>query len=145
MLSSSQQRPRGLVGKYSDHQRSVVSGISTLELERPPLFAASDPPAQSPKGAPPDFSLHIAPLNLELAPGKIIETVGYNGTALGPMLRVKEGQRVTIEVCNDSDVPELVHWHRLMVPSEGDGTMEEGTPMVPVGARPRYSIRTLAS
>ena len=28
----------------------------------------------------PDYSLRIAPLRLELGPGKVIETFGYNGT-----------------------------------------------------------------
>ena len=34
----------------------------------------------------PDYSLRIAPLRLELAPGKVIETFGYNGTVPGPVL-----------------------------------------------------------
>jgi len=80
------------------------------------------------------FSLQIAPVKLELAPKQIVQTIGYNGSAPGPLLRVKEGQRVTVDVRNDSDVPELVHWHGFYVPSEVDGSMEEGTPMVAPGA-----------
>jgi FtsP/CotA-like multicopper oxidase with cupredoxin domain len=53
---------------------------------------------------------------------------------------MKEGQQVTMEVHNDSDVPELVHWHCLYVPSEVDGAMEEGTPMVPAGGSRQYSF-----
>jgi len=86
------------------------------------------------------FSLRIAPVNLELAPGQIIQTVGYNGSAPGPLLRMKEGQQVTVDVQNDSDVAELVHWHGLFVPSEVDGAMEEGTPMVPAGGSRQYSF-----
>ena len=56
------------------------------------------------------------------------------------MLRVKEGQRVTVDVKNDSDVAELVHWHGLYVSSEVDGAMEEGTPMVPTGGSRQYSF-----
>lgn len=55
-------------------------------------------------------------------------------------MRVKEGQQVTVTVRNDSDVPELVHWHGLHVPSEVDGAMEEGTPMVPAGGSQQYSF-----
>jgi len=36
--------------------------------------------------------------------------------------------------------PELVHWHGLFVPSEVDGSEEEGTPMVPPGGVRRYSF-----
>jgi FtsP/CotA-like multicopper oxidase with cupredoxin domain len=56
------------------------------------------------------------------------------------LLRIKEGQQVTVDVQNDSDVPELVHWHGLFVPSEVDGAMEEGTPMVPAGGSRQYSF-----
>ena len=84
-----------------------------------------------------DFSIRIAPVKLELAPGTVIETVGYNGTAPGPILRMREGKRVTVDVHNDSDVDELVHWHGQFVPSDVDGSMEEGTPMVPAHGQPQ--------
>src|SRR5206468_489897 len=86
------------------------------------------------------FSLRIAPVKLELSPGQTIQTIGYNGSVPGPLLRVKEGQQVTVDVQNSSDVPELVHWHGLYVPSEVDGAMEEGTPMVPSGGSRQYSF-----
>ena len=86
------------------------------------------------------FSLRIAPVKLELSPGQIIQTIGYNGSVPGPMLRMKEGQQVTVDIQNDSDVAELVHWHGLFVPSEVDGAMEEGTPMVPAGGSRKYSF-----
>ena len=76
------------------------------------------------------MTVHIAPVTLELAPGRIIQTVGYNGAVPGPIIRLREGQQTTIKVINDTDVPELVHWHGLFVPPEVDGAMEEGTPMV---------------
>src|SRR4029450_4846931 len=87
------------------------------------------------------FSLRIAPVNLELAPGQTVQTVGYNGSAPGPLLRMNEGHTVTVDVQNDSDVAELVHWHGLFVPSEVDGAMEEGTPLVPAGgSRQSYFV-----
>ncbi|HTN72266.1 MAG TPA: multicopper oxidase domain-containing protein [Methylomirabilota bacterium] len=86
------------------------------------------------------FSLRITPVKLELAPKQIVQTIGYNGSAPGPLLRVKEGQRVIVNVRNDSDVAELVHWHGLYVPSEVDGAMEEGTPMVPAGGSRQYAF-----
>jgi FtsP/CotA-like multicopper oxidase with cupredoxin domain len=88
----------------------------------------------------PDFTLRIGPLNLEIQPGKVVRTTGYNGAAPGPLLRFREGQSVTIEVINGSTVPELVHWHGLRVASEVDGSMEEGTPMLAPGTSARYSF-----
>jgi FtsP/CotA-like multicopper oxidase with cupredoxin domain len=87
-----------------------------------------------------DFTLQIAPMMVELAPQVVISTIGYNNKVPGPLLRVREGQLVTIDVMNDTDVPEYVHWHGLFVPSEVDGAEEEGTPPIPPHGRRRYQF-----
>ena len=43
---------------------------------------------------------------------------------------MREGKPVTVEVINDTDTPEFVHWHGMLIPSEVDGTEEEGSPVV---------------
>src|SRR4051794_11017575 len=73
----------------------------------------------------PDHSLRIAPLRLELAAGKVIDTFAYNGTVPGPVLRLREGRQVSIDIRNDTDIDDIIHWHGLYVPSEADGAMEE--------------------
>jgi FtsP/CotA-like multicopper oxidase with cupredoxin domain len=78
-----------------------------------------------------DFTLRIAVGLVELAPAHIVSTTLYNGQFPGPLVRFKEGQRVTVDVYNDTDTPELVHWHGQMIPSDVDGASEEGTPFVP--------------
>jgi FtsP/CotA-like multicopper oxidase with cupredoxin domain len=88
-------------------------------------------PAASKEIASTDFKLQIAPVTIELADNRIISTVGYNGTSPGPLLRMKEGVPVTVNVTNETDVPEYVHFHGLLIPSEVDGSEEEGTPVVP--------------
>jgi FtsP/CotA-like multicopper oxidase with cupredoxin domain len=87
-----------------------------------------------------DFSLRIAPMLVELAPQVVLSTIGYSNKVPGPLLRVREGQRVTVDVVNDTDVPEFVHWHGLLVPSEVDGAEEEGTPPVPPHGKRRYQF-----
>ncbi|MGA3295522.1 MAG: multicopper oxidase domain-containing protein [Candidatus Acidiferrales bacterium] len=87
-----------------------------------------------------DFTLRIAPIALELAPSRFISTIGYNGTSPGPILRMREGKPVKIDVINDTDASELVHWHGLFVSPEVDGAEEEGTPMIPPGSRRRYEF-----
>jgi len=83
--------------------------------------------------AAPDYTLRIAPLRLELAPDKVIDTFGYNGTVPGPLIRVREGRQVSIDIRNDTDIDDIIHWHGLYVPSTSDGAMEEGSPMVERG------------
>ena len=86
------------------------------------------------------FSLRIAPTIVELAPQVAISTIGYNDKVPGPLVRVREGQSVIVDVMNDTDVPEYVHWHGLLVASEVDGAEEEGTPSVPPHGQRRYQF-----
>jgi FtsP/CotA-like multicopper oxidase with cupredoxin domain len=87
-----------------------------------------------------DYTLRIAPVTVELAPDHILSTIGYNGSSPGPVLRMREGKPITVDVINDTDVPELVHWHGLLIPPEVDGVDEEGTPAVPPRGRRRYEL-----
>jgi FtsP/CotA-like multicopper oxidase with cupredoxin domain len=86
------------------------------------------------------FRLQIAPMMVELAPQVVLSTIGYSNQVPGPLLRVREGEAVSVEVVNDTDVPEYVHWHGLLVPSEVDGVEEQGTPPVPPHGRRRYQF-----
>ena len=101
------------------------------------LAAAAIPAVRALAGNP-DFSLRIGPVTVELAPKRTVKTTGYNGTSPGPLLRMREGQMVTLDVINDTDSANLVHWHGLHIPSEVDGSVEEGTPMVPAHGQSRY-------
>jgi FtsP/CotA-like multicopper oxidase with cupredoxin domain len=94
-------------------------------------------PPDNPKA---DITIHISPVEIEVAPRRIIKTTGYNGSAPGPVLRLREGQSVTVDVFNETRDSEVVHWHGLFIPSEVDGSEEEGTPMVPPGGIRRYSF-----
>lgn len=51
-----------------------------------------------------DYSLRIAPLQLDLAPGKVIQTFAYNDSVPGPVFRLREGREVSIDIHNDSDI-----------------------------------------
>lgn len=88
----------------------------------------------------PDFELHIAPVRVEIAPGHVFKTTGFNGTVPGPLIRCAGGKPITIEVHNDTSSPDITHWHGLMIPSSVDGAMEEGTPVIPAHASARYTF-----
>lgn len=88
----------------------------------------------------PDYTLEIGAVTLELAPRHTVKTTGYNGSVPGPLLRLKEGRAVTIDVTNRTDHPEVVHWHGLFLPVDVDGALEEGTPPIPAGATTRLSF-----
>jgi blue copper oxidase len=43
------------------------------------------------------------------------------GSYLGPIIRVRKGQRVRVHLENHVDEPTIIHWHGLLVPPEMDG------------------------
>lgn len=88
----------------------------------------------------PDVTLRIEPVTLDLGPKASVRTIGYNGQVPGPVIRMREGRLFTAEVNNQSNGPELLHWHGLHIAPEVDGAMEEGTPMIAPNASQRYSF-----
>ncbi|MGE5204127.1 MAG: multicopper oxidase family protein [Chlamydiota bacterium] len=104
---------------------STVSG----EPETPPQAAGAA-----------DYTIRIAASPVEIAAKKIISTTTYNGQFPGPLLRFKEGQQVTVDIYNDTDTPEQLHWHGQIVPVDVDGAAEEGTPFVPARGKRRISF-----
>jgi FtsP/CotA-like multicopper oxidase with cupredoxin domain len=79
----------------------------------------------------PDYVLRIGASPVEIAPKHIVSTITYNGQFPGPLLRFKEGQPVTVDLHNDTDTPEQLHWHGQFVSTDVDGAAEEGTPFIP--------------
>src|ERR1700683_2542659 len=80
---------------------------------------------------PADYTLTIAVKPVELAANRIVSTMTYNGQFPGPLLRLKEGQPVVIDINNQTDTPEQLHWHGQSVSTDVDGAAEEGTPFIP--------------
>lgn len=82
--------------------------------------------------------IRISPV--EIAPNRIISVTTYNGQFPGPLIRLKEGQPVTVDILNDTDVPEQLHWHGQMVPVDVDGASEQGTPFIPAHGKRTISF-----
>jgi len=57
----------------------------------------------------------------ELAPGRTVTAMAYNGQVPGPEIRVREGERVRVVVTNSLDEPTTIHWHGVDVPNAMDG------------------------
>lgn len=109
-------------------QTGVIAALSAAlpkRVEAQPSGSAS----ASPQGAA-DHTIRIGNGLVELAPDRIISTTTYNGQFPGPLLRFKEGQQVVVDIHNDTDTPEQLHWHGQHVPVEVDGASEEGTPFI---------------
>jgi FtsP/CotA-like multicopper oxidase with cupredoxin domain len=101
-----------------------------------PGGAAVQTPGQT--GA--DYTLHIKSSPVEIAPKRIISAITYNGQFPGPLLRFQEGRQVTVDIHNDTDTPEQLHWHGQKVSVDVDGAAEEGTPFIPAHGKRRIAF-----
>jgi len=57
----------------------------------------------------------------EFYEGKPTRTYGYSAPILGPVLRLRRGDRIEMIVHNALNVATTIHWHGLLVPGEADG------------------------
>src|SRR4029077_10735931 len=102
--------------------------------------AASGPMNRARQEGAAVYSIRIGASPVEIAPQRIVSTGTYNGQFPGPLLRFKEGQPVTIDIHNDTDTPEQLHWHGQKVPVDVDGATEEGTPFIPADGKRRITF-----
>lgn len=99
-------------------------------------FAIAQQNEANSHSGPADYTLTIAVKPIELAPKRIVSVTTYNGQFPGPLLRFIEGQQVIVDIHNQTDRPEQVHWHGQFVSTDVDGAAEEGTPFIaPHGSR----------
>lgn len=114
----------------------VAKTISALD----PTATASDFALLDSLTGRADYTLRIGTGLVELAPDTIISTTTYNGQFPGPLIRFTEGRPVVVDVHNDTDTPEQLHWHGQIVPVDVDGSAEEGTPYIPAHGMRRLSF-----
>jgi FtsP/CotA-like multicopper oxidase with cupredoxin domain len=124
--------------------KTITLGAGAFALSRKDSLAQTAPAAlqglacATPKASDSvDYTLRIRPSPVEIAPKRIISATTYNGQFPGPLLRFKEGRQVTIDVFNDTDTPEQLHWHGQKVSADVDGAAEEGTPFIPAHGQRR--------
>jgi len=87
-----------------------------------------------------DYTVRIKAAPIEIAPNQILSTITYNGQFPGPLVRFQEGREVTVEISNETDTPEQLHWHGQKVSTEVDGAAEEGTPYIPAHGHRRITF-----
>src|SRR5215217_265527 len=79
------------------------------------------------------FALRIAPVSKRIG-DSTVRMLAYNGSVPGPTLRVAQGSEVEVDVVNEGDLENTVHWHGLRLDNRSDGTHETQAP-IPVGGR----------
>jgi len=123
---------------------AITSGTpSRVQAQAPQQSNQQGTPPQPAGAVPdavPDHTIRIGTGLIELGPDTTISTKLYNGQFPGPLLRLTEGKRVVIDIHNDTDTPEQLHWHGQFVPTDVDGAAEEGTPFIPAHGMRRIAF-----
>lgn len=109
----------------------VAAGAGLFRLQPPAELAVIAGLSPQESAGAPDYKLHIASGPVEIGHKHIVSAITYNGQFPGPLLRFKAGQPAAVEIHNDTDTPEQLHWHGQLVSSDVDGAAEEGTPFIP--------------
>lgn len=72
--------------------------------------------------------------------GRTAQAVTINGTVPGPLLRLKQGQKLRLTVINDLDEETSLHWHGMLVPFQMDGVPGVSFPGIPPHSRFTYEF-----
>jgi FtsP/CotA-like multicopper oxidase with cupredoxin domain len=89
------------------------AGRQTLQI--PPLMEGSR------REGVVNYDLTVQSGQSNFLPGLSTDTIGFNGNFLGPTLRLKNGDDVSINIDNQLDEDTTVHWHGLHLPAAADG------------------------
>jgi len=119
-----------------------LAGLSAIAATADHRFSFGEPVAasalQERVPASPDVEIHLqaAPAEAAILPGAPTRVWRFTGrlvrgpadtlqslpgSYLGPVIRLRRGQRVRVRLLNQLTEPTIVHWHGLDVPQEADG------------------------
>jgi FtsP/CotA-like multicopper oxidase with cupredoxin domain len=122
-----------LIESRRDFLRTTGLAAGALLVSPKHLFAGGTEPAA-------DYTIHIKAAPVEIAADHILSTTTYGGQFPGPLIRFQEGRQVTVDIFNETDTPEQLHWHGQKIPTDVDGAAEEGTPYVPAHGKRRIKF-----
>jgi FtsP/CotA-like multicopper oxidase with cupredoxin domain len=110
-----------------DHFPTAAEGLAQAGPPQVVEFADGD-----------EFDLGIAPVAKRLGDATV-RMLAYNGSIPGPVLKVEEGSELVVNVVNEGDTEDTVHWHGLRLENRYDGTAITQEPM-PVGGAFTYRL-----
>jgi FtsP/CotA-like multicopper oxidase with cupredoxin domain len=119
---------------------ALSAGIPSVAPAQHAGPAYSEKTSAQAAGPAADYSIRIGTALIELAPETTVSTKTYNGQFPGPLLRFTEGKRVVVDIHNDTDTPEQLHWHGQHLAADVDGAAEEGTPFIPARGMRRIAF-----
>ncbi|MDE2572830.1 MAG: multicopper oxidase family protein [bacterium] len=99
-------------------------------------------PLQAPAAASEavEVTLTAAPRLFAPFAGISYQGLAYNGSIPGPLLRVRQGQRLRVRYVNRSGGESTIHWHGMILPNAMDGVPNLTQPPAPDGGTFLYDF-----
>ncbi len=114
----------------------VAAGAAALGISRKRVWASPAPMMPTVLRGN-DFTLDIGYKTVNFTGAERLG-IAVNGTLPGPILRWKEGERVTLRVRNHLAEDSSIHWHGLILPSHMDGVPGISFAGIPPGSHYEY-------
>ncbi len=106
----------GLIGLSSQKNQQVIATNDVRLLPIPPLLKDENEDENIA-----DFNLTVQQGVTNFYGEVLTPTLGYNSSFLGPVIKVKRGEKVNMHVTNELTDSTSVHWHGLEVNGTEDG------------------------
>ncbi len=106
--------------RFLRHTGQIAASYGILPALPVPGWAANGHagiPADSGRN---HFNLNIAQTPITIG-ARQASAIGINGSVPGPLLRFREGERISLGVGNHLDEDTSLHWHGLLLPYQMDG------------------------
>src|SRR5829696_4729142 len=86
------------------------------------------------------YDITTEEIQWEVEPGRKVKAWAYNGQVPGPQIRVREGDRVRVNLTNKLPESTAIHFHGLELPNDQDGVPFITQPPVKPGASYTYEF-----
>jgi manganese oxidase len=130
-LPSPQQRAQAMDDM---HEKGVKAFPAPTEGKGNQLFAPRL------DGSVKVYDLTAEEIQWEVEPGRKVKAWAYNGQVPGPQIRVREGDRVRVNLTNKLPESTAIHFHGLELPNDQDGVPFITQPPVKPGASYTYEF-----
>ncbi len=97
----------------TSNARTATTGLNALRI--PPLLDGQI------EGGVKKFDLAVQSGRTKFFKAVSTPTIGVNGSFLGPTMKFRAGDHVSLDVTNKLQTDTTVHWHGLHVPAKADG------------------------
>ena len=95
--------------------------VLNTELKIPQILEDKNP---DPKAS--EYVLEAMSGQSQFLENRKTNTIGYNGSYLGPVLKMRKGEEVSVMLKNSLGVSTTIHWHGLIVDGDDDGGPHQG-------------------